>query len=170
MRKYDTQYSFDMNQAYQFAYAYWITNKSAIPKANMWWKLTRIQMAKMLSNYAINVLWKEPDYSKWSIKFSDVTNNLDRKYSNWVTFAYQLWIMWQNLSSGKFRPYDEVTRAEFVTALSRLLYQTKDWTWKVKYYEPHLAKLYNEWIISKRNPSMKELRGYVMLMLTRSVK
>ena len=28
----------------------------------------------------------------------------------------------QNIKSNKFRPYDEVTRAEFATALSRMLY------------------------------------------------
>jgi hypothetical protein len=57
-----------------------------------------------------------------------------------------------------------------VTALSRMLYHTEDWKWKVKYYEPHMAKLYNEWIITKADPKMKEKRWYVMTMLMRSVK
>ncbi|MBR4634214.1 S-layer homology domain-containing protein [bacterium] len=30
------------------------------------------------------------------------------------------------MKDNKFRPYDEVTRAEFATALSRLLYSTSD--------------------------------------------
>jgi hypothetical protein len=46
----------------------------------------------------------------------------------------------------------------------------KDWTWKTKYYEPHMEKLYNEWIITKRDPKIKEKRWYVMLMLLRSAK
>jgi hypothetical protein len=38
--------------------------------------------------------------------------------------------MWQNMSNNKFRPNDEVTRAEFATALSRLLYNTDEWEYK----------------------------------------
>ena len=59
--------------------------------------------------------------------------------------------MWQNVKNNKFRPNDEVTRAELVTSLSRMLYWTPEWTnkWTSKYYEPHMAKLYNEWINNK---------------------
>ena len=79
--------------------------------------------------------------------------------------AYQLWIMWINTKNNEFRPNDEVTRAEFVTVLSRMLYYTDDWRWNVKYYEPHMVKLYNEWIITNTNPKLKEKRWYVMTML-----
>jgi hypothetical protein len=144
---------------------------STIQKANIDGKLTRIQMAKMLSQYAINVLWKAPDTSK-IIKFKDVSAKRDADYDNWVTLAYQLWIMWQNMKSGKFRPDDEVTRAEFATALSRLLYSTSDWEYKStsKYYIPHMEKLMSEWIITNDDPKMKERRWYVMIMLMRSAK
>jgi len=164
----DITYPQEFMDAYNFAYKYWITSKSSIQDAKMYSPLTRIQMAKMLSNYAINVLWKHPDISKWTIKFDDVSNKLNKEYDNAVNLAYQLGIMWQNIKSKRFRPYDEVTRAEFATALSRLLYWAKDWKWKVKYYEPHITKLYNEWIISKNNPNIKEKRWYVMVMLWRN--
>ena len=121
----------------------------------------------MLSNYAINVLWREPNISRWMIKFSDVSDKLNEDYDNAVTLVYQLWIMWQNIKSNRFRPYDEVTRAEFATVLSRLLYNTEDWMWESCYYEPHISKLYNEWIINKINPIIKEKRWYVMIMLMR---
>ena len=121
-----------------------------IQDAKMNQKLTRIQMAKMLSQYA--------------------TEKMNSDYDNWVSLAYQLWIMWINMKNNKFRPNDEVTRGEFATALSRLLFNTQDWAWKTKYYEPHIAKLLNEWIITNPDPRMKELRGYVMIMLMRSAK
>jgi hypothetical protein len=73
--------------------------------------------------------------------------------------------MWQ--WTKHFRPNDVVTRAEFATALSRLLYSTSDGT---PYYETHLKKLKNEWIITKDNPSQQEVRWYVMLMLYRSAQ
>ncbi len=161
------QYSEEFQQAYKFAKWNWITTMPTIQDAKMNQKLTRIQMAKMLSQYAINVLWKTPDTTK-SIKFKDVTEKMNSDYDNWVSLAYQLWIMWINMKNNKFRPNDEVTRGEFATALSRLLYNTQDWTWKAKYYEPHIAKLLNEWIITNPDPRMKELRGYVMIMLMRS--
>jgi hypothetical protein len=134
--------------------------------------LTRIQMAKMLSQYAINVLGKEPDVSKWVIRFKDVTNKMNKEYDNWIILAYQLWIMWQNMPWNKFRPKDEVTRAEFITALSRLLYNTPDWEykWTWKYYINHMQKLKSEWIITNDNPKMKEKRWYVMIMLMRTAK
>ncbi len=166
------KYSTEFQQAYEFAKQNWITTMSTIQKADMNWKLTRIQMAKMLSEYAINVLWMEPDISKWIADFSDVTRKMNKDYDNWVTLAYQLWIMWQNMPNNKFRPNDEVSRAEFVTALSRLLYSTSDGKYEStpKYYINHMERLVKEWIIKKDDPKMKELRGYVMIMLMRSAE
>ena len=168
------QVSFTKEQkdAYTFAKENWITTKDTIQSAQMNGKLTRIAMAKMLSQYAINVLWKEPDVSKWVVKFNDVTLKKDADYDNWVTLAYQLWIMWQNMPWNKFRPNDEVTRAEFATALSRMAYWTSDGEYEAtsKYYIHHMEKLVKEWIITKDDPNMKELRGYVMIMLMRSAE
>ena len=167
------QVSFTKEQkdAYEFAHEKWITTMPTIQKANMEWKLTRIAMAKMLSQYAINVLWMAPDITQ-NNKFNDVTEKMDSDYDDWVTLAYQLWIMWQNMPWNNFRPDDEVTRAEFATALSRMLYHTSDWEYRStpKYYIHHMEKLVKEWIITNDDPMMKELRGYVMIMLMRSVK
>ena len=102
-------YSTEFQQAYEFAHENGITTKNTIESAQMNWKLTRIAMAKMLSQYAINVLWKTPDTSKTK-NFNDVSNERDSNYDNWVTLAYQLWIMWQNMSNNNFRPDDEVVQ------------------------------------------------------------
>ena len=159
-------------QAYDFAHTYGITTKNSVENAKMNSPLTRIQMAKMLSQYAINVLWKEPDVSKWIVRFNDVSNDMDKNYDNGVTLSYQLWIMWQNMPNNKFRPNDEVTRAEFVSAFSRMLYNTSDGEYRStpKYYIHHMEKLKWEWIVTNDNPKMKEKRWYVMIMLMRSVK
>ena len=128
-------------------------------------------MAKMLSQYAINVLWMKPDTNR-NNTFKDVSDKLDWEYDDWVTLAYQLWIMWINMPDNEFRPNDLVPRAEFVTALSRLLYKTPDWIFEEtpRYYVPHMEKLIYEWIINNSDPKMLELRWYVMLMLMRSAK
>ena len=163
------RYSAEMNEAFEFARRNGITTMSNIEAADMYGWLTRIAMAKMLSQYAINVLHKTPDYSR-NNTFIDVPSDLNNSYNNWVTLAYQLWIMWMNMQYNKFRPKDLVTRAEFATALSRLLYGTSDWQykWTVNYYIPHMTKLFNAWILTNNNPQMLELRWYVMLMLMRS--
>ncbi len=158
-------YSEEFQKAYEFAYKNWITTMDTIEKAEMDKPLTRIAMAKMLSYYAINVLWKKPANIVVP-KFSDVTDKMDEEYDNGVTLAYQLWIMWINMPNNKFRPNDLVTRAEFATALSRLLFDTPDG--KDKYYSTHLAKLMEEKIITNDNPNLQELRWYVMIMLMRS--
>jgi hypothetical protein len=48
----------------------------------MYGPLTRIAMAKMLSQYAINVLGKTPDTSKVVPNFPDVDAQLDADYNN----------------------------------------------------------------------------------------
>ena len=167
--KFNPHYSDEMNKAYQFAYHYWITTQTSIDRAIMDWNLTRISMAKMLSQYAINVLWMKPNTYRNNV-FNDVSDKLDTQYDDWVTLAYQLWIMWINMPNNEFRPYDLVPRAEFVTALSRLLYNTLDWSFEntAQYYVPHMEKLVNEWIVNNPDPKMLELRWYVMLMLMRA--
>ena len=162
----DTQTDSELVDAYDWAFDNGITTIDSMDKADLEWWLTRIAMAKMLSNYAMNVLGKYPDISLSVPNFSDVDENLNVDYNNWVYLAYQLWIMWIWIE--EFRPFDYVTRAEFATALSRMLYNLEDWT--ENYYSTHIAKLKEEWIISNDNPDIQELRGYVMLMLFRSAK
>lgn len=157
-------YTVEFNNAYTFAHRAWITTTNSIENANMEGKLTRIAMAKMLSNYAINILGKKPA-NKVVPNFPDVSKKMNEDYGWAVDLAYQLWIMWVWIDN--FRPNDVVTRWEFATALSRMLYGTSDWT---PYYSTHLSKLYNEWIITNSDPKINELRWYVMIMLMRSAK
>ena len=81
-----------MIDAYNWAFKNGITTMPSIEEADMEGGLTRIAMAKMLSQYAINILGKTPDTSKVAT-FSDVTTQMDADYNNGVTLAYQLGIM-----------------------------------------------------------------------------
>ena len=58
------QYSQELQEAYKWAYDNWVTTMDSIEKANMNWKITREEMAKMISNYAKNILWIVPDSTK----------------------------------------------------------------------------------------------------------
>jgi len=158
------EYSSELQQAYKWAYGNKITTMDSIDKANMKWNITREEMAKMISNFATNILWKTPDTTKPCL-FIDSNINPDLVES--VTKSCQLWLMGQWVTS--FRPKDSVTRAEFWTVLSRALWWNQNEWWST-YYENHLKALKSEWIMTKINTPMdKEVRGLVMLMLMRSV-
>ena len=141
-----------------------ITTQQSVKQANIAWKITREEMAKMITNYAINILWKTPDTSKTCL-FID--SNINPDLVQYVTKSCQLWLMGQWVTS--FRPKDNVTRAEFWTVLSRALWWSQN-EWWVTYYQNHLKTLKAEWIMNNiSSPMDKEVRGYVMLMMMRSV-
>lgn len=167
-------YSAEQQSAYNYAYTQKITTVSSIEKANMNGSLTRIAMAKMMSNFAINVLWLQPDTSR-NCSFSDVSSSLDAQYNYWVTQACQLWLMWiwnDWNKSNNFNPYGTVTRAQFATAFSRAL-SSANWDavreWE-PYYKRHLQYLKGKWIIKDVNsptPYSIEKRWNVMIMMYR---
>ena len=112
------KYWLEQIKAYYRSLNNWITTKESVKEANLWWEITRAELAKMISNYAIEVLWKEIDTDN-ECNFNDISTELDTKYDNGITHSCQLWLMWQNIKD--FRPNDWVTRAEFWTVLSRTL-------------------------------------------------
>lgn len=158
-------YSQELQEAYDWAYSKGVTTMSPIDNANMYGAITRAEMAKMLSVYAKEVLGKTPDTSK-ACTFSDI-DSVKGDLHDYIIESCQLGIMGQGITA--FRPYSTITRAEFGTALSRLLYGIADGT---PYYATHLDKLKQEWIMTQiDNPENRdEIRGYVMLMLMRSEK
>ena len=69
----------------------------------------------------------------------------------------------------KFRPNDKVTRGEFGTTLSRALWGDK-YNGATPFYKNHLEALRDAGIMKMIDtPNQMEIRGYVMLMLMRSV-
>ncbi|MEI7557625.1 MAG: hypothetical protein WCJ45_01985 [bacterium] len=82
--------------------------------------------------------------------------------------ACQLGLMGVGVTN--FDPKGEVTRAQFGTVLSRALWGNV-YNGGTPYYLPHLQALQHTGIMNDISmPTMNELRGYVMLMLMRSVK
>ncbi len=159
------KYLLEQIKAYYRSLSNWITTKESVKEANLEWEITRAELAKMVSKYAINILKKERNTNEECI-FNDITNELDIKYDNGITHACELWLMWQNIK--EFRPNDWVTRAEFGTVLSRALWWNENEWWST-YYENHLKALKAEWIMNNiSSPMNKEIRWYVMLMLMRS--
>ena len=151
--------------AYNWSYSKWITTMQSVSQANMDKPIIRAELAKMISNYAMNILWMQPDTSKTCYFLN---SNINSELAAYVIRSCQLWLMWQWISD--FRPNDTVTRAEFWTVLSRTLRWNENEWWSI-YYENHLKMLKLKWIMNKIDfPLNKEIRGYVMLMLMRADK
>lgn len=118
-------------------------------------------------NYAIKVLGMQANTGALC-EFDDVADQ-STELKLYIKLSCQLGLMGQNISS--FRPNEEVTRAQFGTLLSRALYGTQ-YEWWVPYYVNHLNALKLAGIMNNiSDPElMKEIRGYVMLMLMRADK
>ena len=165
-------YSNELNAAYLRAYNQWITTMPTIQKANIGGHLIRSHMAKMMVEFASLF---EREINTWDeCSFSDMDNQSDEmKY--YATLACQLRIMWLDGNENpaeEFNPDGIVTRAEFGTAFSRLIFggKVKNWKWKERYV-PHLQALKDVNVMKKIDePFMEELRWRVMLMMMRSAK
>ena len=111
-------YSQELQDAYNWAYSKEITTMSPIDNANMYGNITRAELAKMLSNWAMNVKGLTPDTSA-VCNFTDI-DSVKGDLHDFITTSCQLGLMGQGITA--FRPYDSITRAEFGTALSRALW------------------------------------------------
>ena len=159
-------YSQELQDAYDWAYSKGVTTMSPIDNANMYGAITRAEMAKMLSVYATKVLGMEANTAA-ACTFSDI-DSVKGDLHEYIIESCQLGIMGQGITA--FRPYDTISRAEFGTALSRVLWGSQYENPTTPYYAKHLDALKSAGIMNQiaNAESTKEIRGYVMLMLMRS--
>lgn len=157
-------YSSELQNAYNWAFQNGVTTQDSIEKANMKWKITRAELAKMMVWFSMNVM--ETEFPTGVVCSFDDIKNINSSLKTAVIQSCELWIMWQWIKN--FRPNDFVSRAEFWTVLSRVLRGEKN-EWGATYYENHLKALKSKWIMNKIDTPMdKEIRWYVMLMLMRT--
>ena len=161
--------------AYNRARKYNVTTMNTIELADPDWYVIRWHMAKMMTNFVLNVMWKtlpneipsvcqnwnDPEYVRESEEIKD-----------YATKSCALWIMWIDMKNNEFLPNDIVSRAEFWTIISRLLWWDKynvKHTSEHPYYEYHLNMLKAKNIMTKiENPlERKELRKRVRVVLKR---
>jgi len=165
----NSPYSAELNAAYLRAYSYNITTMPTIQQANLQWPLLRKDMAKMISNFAINILGKSVSTGA-NCSFNDM-QTLSKEAQYYAMAACRLWLMGyanDGVTMNKnFNPDQTVDRAQFWTILSRLLRGTEN-NGGATYYANHLTALKVTWIMTNiSTPNAKELRGRVMLMMQR---
>ena len=155
--------------AYKWAYNNRITTINDIEKARLTDWLTRAELAKMMSQYMTNIQWKIPTIEK--VEYWDVDESLG-DLADFIQTAYSYRIMWINADGTpleNFNPDWLVTRAEYATVFSRVLYGDKYNKSEWNYYENHLTALKEAGILTNTTPIIQELRGRVMLMMYRSI-
>ena len=166
-------YSTELNNAYLWAHKIGITTQTSIQEANLEVKFYRSHLAKMISEYAVKQLKKTPNTSM-KCKFTDIKKQ-SAEMRIYAQAACELGLMGlksDGTPDTKFNPNAEVTRAQFGTILSRLLYGTSNnEVVGGERYTSHLTALKKAGIMTKIDkPTMDELRGNVFLMLMRTVK
>ena len=172
----DSPYSQELTDAFQFAYGLGITTMCPIENADIQGNLLRKHLAKMITEYAVTKVGMYPDITKeWCDQYTDMEDQSSemRFYMKMVCQLGLMWLESDGIEPQKtFRPNAIVTRAQFGTILSRLifgdLYNVDQSHWD-EWYKNHLLWLKDHNIMTKiDDPMMPELRWWVMLMLQRT--
>ncbi len=162
-------YNKELTDAYSYAFGVKITTVPNIERANLTGVLIRSHLSKMMSEYAMKVLWKTPDTSRKCV-FKDMEDQTD-EFKKYAKISCELWLMWLKTDwtpADIFNPNQEVTRAIFGTTLSRAIWGEKNNGWQ-NWYIKHLEDLKTNGVMNQIDwPNNREIRWYVMLMMMRA--
>ena len=167
----ELSYQDELQQALDYAYRVWMVTHWNFYKARLNDKIKRKELAKIITIFAIKIMWKQPNLKK-DCNFNDITwESLELQW--YMKLSCELDIMWiihDETRMISFYPNQYVNRAQFGTVISRLLFGSKynrpPWVW---WYKEHLNALNENWIMKKIDvPSMDELRWFVLIMLKRT--
>ena len=155
--------------AYKWALENGITTMKTVEAARLDEPLTRAELAKMMVVYIQKVLEKDPIVTG-DVTYPDVDESLGDLYG-YIKLAYQYQIMGINADGTPikfFNPNGLVTRWEYATVFSRVLFWDKFNKAGEDFYTKHLEALKAAWILTNTIPTIQEMRGWVMLMMYRS--
>ena len=143
-----------------------------IQEARLDQPLTRAELAKIMSVYAMKEYHLKPLITG-AVNYKDVNADLG-DLADYIQIAYQLQIMGINADGTPmqaFEPHKLVSRAEFATVLSRVIWGNKHNIAGDDRYSAHLQVLKKYEIITSDVPANRwELRGRALLMLHRTAK
>ena len=167
-----SQFASEQNDAYLWACQHDITTMRTIQEARLDQPLTRAELAKIMSVYAMKEYHLKP-LKAGAVNYKDVNADLG-DLADYIQLAYQLQIMGINADGTPiqaFEPHKLVSRAEFATVLSRVIWGNKHNISGEDRYSAHLQALKKYEIITSDVPAnWWELRGRTLLMLHRTVK
>ena len=168
----DSQFASEQNDAYLWACQHNITTIRTIQEVRLDQPLTRAELAKIMSVYAMKEYHLKP-LRAGVVNYKDVNADLG-DLADYIQLAYQLQIMGIDADGTPiqaFEPHKLVSRAEFATVLSRVIWGNKHNISGDDRYSAHLQALKKYEIITSDVPAnWWELRGRALLMLHRTVK
>lgn len=168
-----SSYETEWNNAYLFARAYGITTMPTVQSADMMRKLTRAELAKMMSVFTLKFTERKAVENKVGCDVFADKNQVNAELQGYMKTACELEIMGLH-SDGKtpltnFMPNKFVSRAELVTVLSRVMFGNQfDNNAQDAWWAKHMEKLHADGVVKNTVPTIEELRGYVFLMLYRA--
>ena len=166
----NSQFTSEQNDAYLWACQHNITTVRTIQEARLDQPLTRAELAKIMSVYAMKEYHLKP-FKAGAVNYKDVNADLG-DLADYIQLAYQLQIMGINADGTPieaFEPHKLVSRAEFATVLSRVIWGNKHNISGDDRYSEHLQALKKYGIIKSDIPAnWWELRGRALLMLHRN--
>ena len=110
----------EYNKAQSFLWSYEMTKFDTVDGYDPYRNLSRQEAAKIFSNFAINVLCRQPN-KKLTVNYSD-TQESDPSLKPYIELAYQLGIMkGSGQGDGVFRPFEFISKAEVNAVLIRML-------------------------------------------------
>ena len=167
-----SQFASEQNDAYLWACQHNITTMRTIQEARLDQPLTRAELAKIMSVYAMKEYHLKPLITG-AVNYKDVNTDLG-DLADYIQLAYQLQIMGINADGTPiqaFEPHKLVSRAEFATVLSRVIWGNKHNISGDDRYSAHLQALKKYGIITSDVPAnWWELRGRALLMLHRNAQ
>ena len=160
--------------AYERAYKNWITDATTFEWARMFDDISRAEMAKLSTIFAIRLFKQTPDENKLAdcSKFADI-RDISSELHFYTIQSCQLWYMWYESNwvdyLTNFRPNDPVTEAEVATIFSRVMWWTKyaahEWE---EWYIWHIRALYEKtYIDNVSTPFNNEKRWDVFVTMWR---
>lgn len=168
----NSQFTSEQNDAYLWACQHNITTMRTIQEARLDQPLTRAELAKIMSVYAMKEYHLKPLITG-AANYKDVNTDLG-DLADYIQLAYRLQIMGINADGTPiqaFEPHKLVSRAEFATVLSRVIWGNKHNISGDDRYSAHLQALKKYGIIKSDIPAnWWELRGRALLMLHRTIK
>ena len=168
----DSQFASEQNDAYLWSCQHNITTMRTIQDARLDQPLTRAELAKIMSVYAMKEYHLKP-LKAGAVNYKDVNADL-RDLADYIQLAYQLQIMGINADGTPiqaFEPHKLVSRAEFATVLSRVIWGNKHNISGDDRYSEHLQALKKYRVITSDVPANRwELRGRALLMLHRNAQ
>ncbi len=164
INKNETEYDAEFLQALQFGFESWITKFKTIDEFKPYDNVTREQAAKMIGQFALEIMNKKLDETKLC-NFIDI-NNADYSLVPHIIKSCKLTILkWG--ADGYFLPLENLSKAQAITVIIRLFNNWLMDEWTTPRYRNYFEKAKELWLTKETQIESLErsLTRYELILL-----